>query len=502
MAIGIVQGRFQFQRGSKADWEKADLILLDGELAFESDTSKIKIGDGRSKYGDLPYISIGEVGFKDLTDEEKKLIIGPKGEKGEAFTYDMFTPEQRLDLKGDKGDKGDDGEDGKSIKVVSSTVGSDKSVKIKFSDGVVVHIPSAPKGDLPVIKSSTPPPLDKKDYLWIKPDNKSPLFDDYGPLDLEAYLAVGDIGGMFGFKSSQNPGAVLVYQENEPVEPNSLDTPTFFKIDDDHVYQVEYKKLNSGYGYELIFNDPSDIDKLMTNLQPSSKSGKVYQYAPREINGNETKFYDLKLLKLRDYEDYSTINVYDEKAKKWVKVAEDGKTGPRGLPGEKGEQGPKGNPGKQGPIGPKGDTGEQGPKGDTGPPGPRGATGPKGPPGPAGKNGQVGPKGDDGESLTIVSQNLNSNGDRIVKFSDGTNVTIYRGKQGDQGKPGPAGKDGSDASVVAGDGLIKSGDTVSIKKNLFEKLVNIPNIHSIKQADYDKLTTPDSNTLYLIEEEL
>lgn len=33
----------------------------------------------------------------------------PKGEKGDAFTYEDFTPEQLADLKGDKGDKGDPG---------------------------------------------------------------------------------------------------------------------------------------------------------------------------------------------------------------------------------------------------------------------------------------------------------------------------------------------------------------------------------------------------------
>lgn len=38
---------------------------------------------------------------------------GKKGEKGDAFTYDDFTPEQLAALKGEKGDKGDKGEDGK-----------------------------------------------------------------------------------------------------------------------------------------------------------------------------------------------------------------------------------------------------------------------------------------------------------------------------------------------------------------------------------------------------
>lgn len=38
---------------------------------------------------------------------------GEKGDKGDPFTYDDFTPEQLASLKGDKGDKGDNGIDGK-----------------------------------------------------------------------------------------------------------------------------------------------------------------------------------------------------------------------------------------------------------------------------------------------------------------------------------------------------------------------------------------------------
>lgn len=291
MATGIVQGRFQFQDGSKEELEASDLILLKGEIALETDeegTTRIKRGDGRSKYVDLPYITIGEIKINELSEEDKALIRGPKGEKGDPFTFNDLTVEQRLDLKGDTGDKGPQGKPGESIRIAGTFEDEENNATVvKFTNGQSISIP------------------------W----------------------------------------------------------------------------------------------------------------------------------------------------------------------GEKGEQGPKGNPGKQGPIGPKGDTGKQGPIGETGPQGPRGFTGAMGPPGEQGEKGDTGPTGPRG-------------------------ATGSRGVTGPQGPPGPAGKDGSDANVIAGDGLIKSGDTVSIKKNLFEKLVNIPNIHSIKQADYDKLTTPDSNTLYLIEEEL
>ena len=53
----------------------------------------------------------GEKGDKGDTGEQG--IQGEKGEKGDAFTYEDFTHEQLIALKGDKGDKGDKREKGK-----------------------------------------------------------------------------------------------------------------------------------------------------------------------------------------------------------------------------------------------------------------------------------------------------------------------------------------------------------------------------------------------------
>lgn len=109
MAIGVKSGRIMFQRGTKAEWENSKLILLDGELAVESDTTKIKIGDGKSKYIDLPYIEIGNIRVSDLSEEDIKKITGPKGEKGDPMTFEDLNPEQKKELKGEKGDRGPQG---------------------------------------------------------------------------------------------------------------------------------------------------------------------------------------------------------------------------------------------------------------------------------------------------------------------------------------------------------------------------------------------------------
>lgn len=97
----MVNGRFQFQRATKEQWEDSEIVLLDGEIAIESDTTKMKAGDGKTIYKDLPYITIGDFSFADLTEEEKAKV---KGKKGDPFTYEDFTQKQLDELKGEKGE--------------------------------------------------------------------------------------------------------------------------------------------------------------------------------------------------------------------------------------------------------------------------------------------------------------------------------------------------------------------------------------------------------------
>lgn len=113
MATTVKIGRFQFQYRTKKEWEDSNLILLKGELAIESDTSMIKIGDGRSYYSDLPYILIGKVGLKDLTQEEIESLRGPQGHdlSVDSYTYDKdgntlitFSDKSTVTVK--KGDPG------------------------------------------------------------------------------------------------------------------------------------------------------------------------------------------------------------------------------------------------------------------------------------------------------------------------------------------------------------------------------------------------------------
>ena len=55
-----VTARLSIRRGLKDAWEQENTILLDGELAWESDTKRLKVGDGVSAWNDLPYYTVGD----------------------------------------------------------------------------------------------------------------------------------------------------------------------------------------------------------------------------------------------------------------------------------------------------------------------------------------------------------------------------------------------------------------------------------------------------------
>lgn len=58
--------RVQHKRMSARDWAGSTLVLLDGELGVESDTGKVKVGNGRDRFSALQYLT------------------GPKGDRGET----------------------------------------------------------------------------------------------------------------------------------------------------------------------------------------------------------------------------------------------------------------------------------------------------------------------------------------------------------------------------------------------------------------------------------
>ena len=91
--------RVQHKRMSASDWANSPLVLLDGELGVESDTGKVKVGNGRDRFSSLQYLT-GPKGDKGERGEQ-----GPKGADG-VLRFEDLTSQQRETLKGAQGPVG------------------------------------------------------------------------------------------------------------------------------------------------------------------------------------------------------------------------------------------------------------------------------------------------------------------------------------------------------------------------------------------------------------
>lgn len=91
--------RVQHKRMSARDWSSSALVLLDGELGIESDTGKVKVGNGRDRFSSLQYLT-GPKGDRGETGP-----VGPKGADG-VMRFENLTSQQREGLKGAQGPQG------------------------------------------------------------------------------------------------------------------------------------------------------------------------------------------------------------------------------------------------------------------------------------------------------------------------------------------------------------------------------------------------------------
>ena len=91
--------RVQHKRMSARDWASSTLVLLDGELGVESDTGKVKVGNGRDRFSDLQYLT-GPKG-----DRGDRGETGPRGADG-VMRFENLTTQQREGLKGAQGPQG------------------------------------------------------------------------------------------------------------------------------------------------------------------------------------------------------------------------------------------------------------------------------------------------------------------------------------------------------------------------------------------------------------
>ena len=151
------------------EWRSSPLILLEGEIGVESDTGYLKVGDGRSVFTSLKYLTgpKGDRGEKGQQGEQ-----GAPGRDGQV-TFAALTQSQKNELKGAKGDKGEQGNPGvQGVKGEPGRDGTNAYVHIKYSfssDGEFMfdRPNNAPYMGVYTGTSATPPTY-SGDYKWTQ----------------------------------------------------------------------------------------------------------------------------------------------------------------------------------------------------------------------------------------------------------------------------------------------------------------------------------------------
>lgn len=82
-----VKARLKVRIGTAAAWGIADPILLLGEPGLESDTKRLRFGDGVTAFTDLPYIQLNTTGYQALSGVLTSLAaLGSGANKGVYFS--------------------------------------------------------------------------------------------------------------------------------------------------------------------------------------------------------------------------------------------------------------------------------------------------------------------------------------------------------------------------------------------------------------------------------
>lgn len=119
--------RVQHKRMTASEWADSSLVLLDGELGVESDTGKVKVGNGRDSFSALQYLTgpkgdrgeRGEQGpkgadgvlrFEDLTSQQRETLKGAQGPIGPAGPIGPQGPTGPAGIQGLKGETGEPGQ--------------------------------------------------------------------------------------------------------------------------------------------------------------------------------------------------------------------------------------------------------------------------------------------------------------------------------------------------------------------------------------------------------
>ena len=119
----VIPVRVRHKRMSARDWARSNFVLYEGELGIESDTGKVKVGNGRDRFSALAYLTgpkgdkgdPGQTGSRGPAGPAGPVgPVGPRGADG-VLRLENLTSQQRESLRGPAGPRGPVGEGGHSL---------------------------------------------------------------------------------------------------------------------------------------------------------------------------------------------------------------------------------------------------------------------------------------------------------------------------------------------------------------------------------------------------
>lgn len=92
MAVRKITTKYYQRRDTFNNWETRNPILEDGELGFETDTRRFKIGDGNTAWKDLKYIAEEATHLQDVNSSKNfQIWIGTQQEYSQILKKDANT---------------------------------------------------------------------------------------------------------------------------------------------------------------------------------------------------------------------------------------------------------------------------------------------------------------------------------------------------------------------------------------------------------------------------
>lgn len=94
--------RLQFRRGTEAEWFAADTILGEAEIGYETDTKKIKVGNGITSWNSLSYVNVVPSDLVNTLNDY--VLVGDVGNAGGPAKLDsngnLLIPKSSIILEG------------------------------------------------------------------------------------------------------------------------------------------------------------------------------------------------------------------------------------------------------------------------------------------------------------------------------------------------------------------------------------------------------------------